>query len=121
MSAAKPTSEETVAKALASGNEMTSAEIAAVVGLGRSTVGKALAVLERTGVVRRHVGGQDGRRRLAERWSVGHSDEPSPPSDRRLRPGQLDRLVLDDERAPRARGAALSLGLGEASVRRSRG
>ena len=95
MSGAKPTSEETVANALASGNEMTSAGIAAAVGLGRSTVGKALAALERAGVVRRHPGGHDGRRRLADRWSVAQTDKPSPPSDRRLRPGQLDRLVLD--------------------------
>jgi DNA-binding transcriptional ArsR family regulator len=95
VSAAKPTSEEAVAKAVASGNEMTSAEITAAVGLGRSTVGRALAALERAGVVRRHPGGHDGRRRLADRWSVGQSDEPSPASTRRLRPGQLDRLVLD--------------------------
>jgi len=40
VSAAKPTSEEAVAKALASGNEMTGAEIATATGLGRSTVRK---------------------------------------------------------------------------------
>jgi DNA-binding transcriptional ArsR family regulator len=80
VSAAKPTIEETVAKALAAGNEMTSAEIAAAVELGRTTVGKALAALERTGVVRRHPGGRDGRRRLADRWSVGQSDQRSRPT-----------------------------------------
>ena len=97
VSAAKPTSEEAVAKALASGDELTGAEIAAAIGLGRSTVGKALAALERAGVVRRHPGGRDGRRRLPDRWSVGQSDEPSPSASasQRLRPGQLDRLVLE--------------------------
>jgi len=96
VSAAKPDSHEAVAKALASGDEMTGAEIAAATGLGRSTVGKALAALERAGMVRRHPGGRDGRRRVADRWSVGQSDEPSPPSPsaHRLRPGQLDGLVL---------------------------
>lgn len=97
MSAAKPTSEEAVAKVLASGNEMTGAEIATAAGLGRSTVGKALTALERAGMVRRHPGGRDGRRRIADRWSIGHSEEPSPsaPSAQRLRPGQLDALVLE--------------------------
>jgi DNA-binding transcriptional ArsR family regulator len=97
VSPAKPSSEEAVAKALASGTEMTGAEIATATGLGRSTVGKALAALERAGMVRRHPGGRDGRRRLPDRWSIGHSEEPSPlaPSAQRLRPGQLDALVLE--------------------------
>jgi DNA-binding transcriptional ArsR family regulator len=74
---------------------MTGAEIATATGLGRSTLGKALAALERAGVVRRHLGGRDGPRRIADRWSIGHSEEPSPlaPSALRLRPGQLDGLV----------------------------
>ena len=98
MSTAKPTSEEAVAKILASETEMTGAEIAAATGLGRSTVGKALAALERDGTVRRHPGGRDGRRRLPDRWSIGHTDkrsDPARPRAQRLRPGQLDALVLD--------------------------
>lgn len=97
MSTAKPTSEEAVTKALASRNEMTGVEIATATGLGRSTVGKALTALERAGLVHRHPGGREGRRRIADRWSIGHSEEPSPlaPSARRLRPGQLDDLVLE--------------------------
>jgi DNA-binding IclR family transcriptional regulator len=77
---------------------MTSAEIAAATGLGRSTVGKALTAFERAGVVRRHTGGPDGRRRLPDRWSIGHTDkrsDPARPGAQRLRPGQLDGLVLD--------------------------
>ena len=118
MSAAKPTSEETVANALASGKELSSAEIAAAVGLGRSTVGKALAALERGGVVRRHPGGHDGHRRPSDLWSIGHSDKPSPA--RRLRPGQLDLLVLDyinsQEAAVGATAVAKALGRSAGAV-----
>jgi DNA-binding transcriptional ArsR family regulator len=97
MTAAKPTSEETVVKALASKGELTIAEIAAATGLGRSTIAKTLAALERSGMARRSPGGRDGRRRLPDRWSVGSYDERSAagPSTQRLRPGQLDGLVLD--------------------------
>lgn len=98
MSTAKPTSEKAVAKALASGTEMTGAEIATTTGLGRSTVGKALAALGRDGTVLRHRGGRDGRRRLPDRWSIGPTDKRNDrarPATQRLRPGQLDGLVLD--------------------------
>jgi biotin operon repressor len=97
MTAAKPRSEEAVVNALASQGELTGAEIAAATGLGRSIVGKSLAALERSGMARRSPGGREGGRRLPDRWSVGSSDEPSPPgsSTGRLRPGQLDGLVLD--------------------------
>ncbi|MGH2947557.1 MAG: MarR family transcriptional regulator [Solirubrobacteraceae bacterium] len=98
MSAAKPSSEEAVAKALASGDELTGAEIATAIGLGRSTVGKALAALERDGTVRRRRGERDGRRRLPDRWSIGPADKgdaPARAATQRLRPGQLDGLVLD--------------------------
>lgn len=97
MTAAKATSEEAVIKALASQGELTIAEIAATTGLGRSTVGKTLASLERAGMARRHPGGREGGRRLPDRWSVGASDERrrAGSSAQRLRPGQLDGLVLD--------------------------
>jgi DNA-binding transcriptional ArsR family regulator len=93
----RPTGEEAVAKALVSGNELTSAEIAAATGLGRSTVGKALVALESRGMVRRHLGGRDERRRLPDCWSTAQTDDgPSLASTtQRLRPGQLDGLVLD--------------------------
>jgi DNA-binding transcriptional ArsR family regulator len=97
VSAGETTSEEAVVMALASHSELTGTEIAAATGLGRSTVGKTLAALERAGMARRSPGGRDAGRRLPDRWSVGSSDEPSRPesSARRLRPGQLDGLVLD--------------------------
>lgn len=84
VSAAKPTSEEMVAKALAAGDE-----IARATALGRSTVGKALGVLERDQTVRRHRGGPDGRRRMPDRWSIGSGaerDAPAGAATQRLRP-----------------------------------
>lgn len=97
MTAAKRSSDATVTDALAAGRAMTSAEIATTTALGRSTVTKALATLERMGKVRRTVGGRDGGRRLPDRWSLtaskGRSRAGS--STNRLRPGQLDGLVLN--------------------------
>jgi DNA-binding transcriptional ArsR family regulator len=96
VTADKPISEEAVVKALASGSDLASAEIAKVTGLARSTVGKALAALERDRMVRRDPGGRDGRRKLPDRWSLGSTDEhdtPTRSSTSRLRPGQLDELV----------------------------
>lgn len=97
MTAAKTTSEEAVAKALAAHAELTGAEIAAATGLGRSTVGKTLVALERAGLARRGPGGREAGRRLPDRWAVDSSDEPSrrDSSSRRLRPGELDGLVLE--------------------------
>jgi DNA-binding IclR family transcriptional regulator len=97
VTSAKLTSEDAVVRALASGSELTGAQIATVTGLGRSTVGMVLVALERRGMVRRDLGGRDGRRRLSDRWSAGQTDDGSSPASatRRLRPGQLDGLVLD--------------------------
>lgn len=95
--AAKPNGEDAVVKTLASRGELTGAEIAAATGLGRSTVARTLAALERAGMARREPGGREGRRRLPDRWSADPTDERSEAgsSTRRLSPGQLDGLVLD--------------------------
>jgi Mn-dependent DtxR family transcriptional regulator len=50
--------------------DATTVEIAAAVGLGRSTVSAALARLESAGKVRRRAGGRDGARRLPDRWRL---------------------------------------------------
>jgi len=86
---------EVVIGALNERPDATSAEIAAAVGLGRSTVSAALARLESVGEVRRRAGGREGARRLPDRWRVsgrraGRSRSPAPV---RLRPGELDELV----------------------------
>lgn len=99
MTAAKPPSDEAITKALAAQGELTSAELAATAGLGRSTVTKTLAALERAGKVRRRPGGSEGGRRLPDRWSLAPSGQRGPnagsSSTERLRPGQLNGLVLD--------------------------
>jgi DNA-binding IclR family transcriptional regulator len=64
----------------------TAAEIAEATGLGRSTVGKLLATLQRDGQVTRTPGERDGRRRAADQWSRTTTE--------RLRPGQLDDIVM---------------------------
>jgi hypothetical protein len=67
MTAGKTTSEEAVVRALASRGELTGAEIVAATGLGRSTVGKALAALEHARMARRRPGGREAGR-------PGHDD-----------------------------------------------
>lgn len=64
----------------------TAAEVAEATGLGRSTVGKLLANLQRDGQVTRTAGERDGRRRAADQWSKTTTE--------RLRPGQLDDIVM---------------------------
>jgi IclR helix-turn-helix domain len=131
MTAAKPTSEEAVTGALASSRgELTSVEIGRATGLGRSTVGKTLAALERAGMARRHPGGRETGRRRPDRWSVGSSDErpTAQPPTQRLRPGSstfscwtpstrrartppwLRRRSPRPSVAPRARSATASAG-----------
>jgi DNA-binding IclR family transcriptional regulator len=92
MTSTKPTSKEVVVKTLASRNELTIAEIAAATRLGRSTVGKTLAVLERAGKAHRSPSGREGGRRLPDRWALGTRGDRAA---RRLRPGELDGLVLE--------------------------
>jgi hypothetical protein len=80
-----------------------------------------LAALERDGAVRRHRGGRDGRRRLPDRWSLGRvaeREDPPGAATQRLRPGQLDGLVLDhiDSQGTDAMGAtALAKALGRSA------
>jgi DNA-binding IclR family transcriptional regulator len=96
MTAATPSTEQAVLKALASRPELTAAEVAAATGRGRSTVAKALAELERAGEVRRSPGAKEGARRSADRWSPACENPGAREggTGERLRPGQLDELVL---------------------------
>lgn len=97
MTAAKPSTEDAVIEVLGPKGERTAAEIAEAAGLGRSTVGKALARLEQSGRVRRSAGRKEGARRLPDRWSLVEREDSqrSVTSSQRLRPGQLDGLVVD--------------------------
>jgi predicted ArsR family transcriptional regulator len=84
--AGTPPTTQKLLDALASHPNATGAELAAAAGLGRSTVDKQLAALERAGTAARTVGEQDGRRRGASRWAFVKAQP--------LRPGQLNDLVL---------------------------
>jgi DNA-binding IclR family transcriptional regulator len=95
MSSTKRSAEQSLTDALASHPDTTAAEIAAATGLGRSTVGKALAKLERAGAIRRTVGPATSGRRQPDRWSLSANEPRQQTSGERLRPGQLDGLVLD--------------------------
>ena len=71
MTTATPTTQtpaEALAAALGAHPGATAAELAEVVGIGRSTAAKALATMEREGTARRGDGGRDGGRRLPDRW-----------------------------------------------------
>ncbi len=79
---------------------LTAAEVAEAAGIGRSSAAKQLAALERAGKVTRRPGGREGGRRLPDRWALaskGTAATAKPQakgSGERLRPGQLDGLVL---------------------------
>ncbi len=96
MKTTKP-AEQTVMNVLSDHPDATVVEIATAGGLGRSTVSKTLVKLQSAGKVRRSEGGRDGSRRLPDRWRLARSRARNArrPAGDRLRPGQLDRLVLD--------------------------
>lgn len=81
------TTADTVLAAVTAHPGKTAAQLADITGLGRSTVTKQLAALERDGHATRTPGNRDGGRRASDHWSPAGQPE-------RLRPGQLDHLVL---------------------------
>jgi len=97
MTAAKPPSEDAIVALLQSKRDATVSDIAVAAGLGRSTVGKVLARLERDGRARRSTGRPEGGRRLPDLWAPVAPTKPARrrTSGKRLRPGELDGLVLD--------------------------
>ncbi|HEX9767299.1 MAG TPA: MarR family transcriptional regulator [Nitriliruptorales bacterium] len=96
--AATDTQERTLATVAGATEALTSADVAEALGMGRSTITKALSDLEREGRVTREPGGREGGRRLPDRWTVAAGDgkkgRATSPSGR-LRPGQLRDAVLD--------------------------
>jgi DNA-binding MarR family transcriptional regulator len=96
MSTNKPSAEEAVLGALGLHPEASVSELAVATDLGRSTVGKTLVALERAGRVQRKSGAREGGRRTPDRWSSATEGEheAAHPQGERLRPGQLDGLVL---------------------------
>lgn len=105
MSDENPKREKAI-EALRASPRSTVEEVAGVVGVGRSTAHKYLAVLIADGKVQRHAGGRDGGRKLPDRYSLvveeaGHEEGPESEARKetsrptRLRPGELDGLVVD--------------------------
>jgi predicted ArsR family transcriptional regulator len=87
----KANADRSILEALTEKPGSTATEIAQAIDLSRSTVGKQLAALERDGMVTRTAGARDGGRRGPDRWSKATID--------RLRPGQLDDLVMNHVRS----------------------
>ncbi len=110
----KPTAADKLREALALHPASTAAELAAISGLSRATITKQLTILKEAGDATATEGGHNGRRgRPASRWSLtGQTERP------RLRPGELDGLVLEHVRhldapvGPTAVGKALERSAG---------
>jgi predicted ArsR family transcriptional regulator len=110
MNITKPTAADKLREALALHPASTASELVEISGLGRSTVTKHLAALKRTGDAIAAEGDRGGAR---SRWSLtGRRGQP------RLRPGDLDGLVLKHVRGldtpvgPSAVGKALDRSAG---------
>lgn len=83
-------------------------EVAEALGVARSTAHKRLAAAVAEGKVQRHAGGREGRRRLPDRYTAIEAPQAAEAASRkadpsagaqeggstRLRPGELDGLVL---------------------------
>lgn len=105
MTSTKQSTEQVVLEALRGRRQLTANAVATVTGRGRSTVGKVLAQFETAGKVRREAGGHDHGRRQSDLWSATRREASSARATvQRLRPGELDGLVLEYLRAHDADG-----------------
>lgn len=110
----KPTAADKLREALALHPASTAAELAEISGLSRATITKQLTALQKAGDATATDGTRNGHRgRPASRWSLtGQTERP------RLRPGELDGLVLEHLRSldepvgPTAVGKALDRSAG---------
>ena len=110
----KPSAADKLREALALHPASTAAELAEISGLSRATITKQLTVLKQNGDATATEGNRNGRRgRPPSRWSLtGQTERP------RLRPGELDGLVLEHVRGldtpvgPTAVGKALDRSAG---------
>jgi|CZKG01.1.fsa_nt_gi predicted ArsR family transcriptional regulator len=87
MNPTKQSTEQAVLSVMSSRSKLTTAEIAAATGRGRSAVAKALAKLEKSSKVERHTGRRDGARRDPDRWGArkGKARPSAGPGTERLR------------------------------------
>ena len=87
-----PTAADKLREALALHPASTTAELAEIASLSRATISKQLTVLQKAGDATAAEGNRNGRRgRPASRWSLTGQPAERP----RLRPGELDAIVLD--------------------------
>ena len=70
MGAPEHITDRDVTEALAALPEITAAQVAGALGVGRSTAAKRLVRLEAAGMVRRAPGGRVGGAKVADRWSL---------------------------------------------------
>lgn len=97
MGAPEHISDTDITEALSALPDITAAEVAGTLGIGRSTAAKRLARLEAAGTIRRNPGGRSGGARIADRWSLATATpETQPPAGRRarVRPPPRTRLRL---------------------------
>jgi DNA-binding transcriptional ArsR family regulator len=78
MARPQQTSTEAILDSLAAHPEVTVADLADVLGIGRSTVAKRLDALETVGSVRRIPGGRVRGARVADRWSMASAPDTVP-------------------------------------------
>ena len=97
---------------------VTSAELAEVLGIGQSTAAKHLATLEAAGTACRELGGRDGGRRPADRWSAT-TPGPATSTEDAQPEGQDAPAVAaaNDTEGAEQRRSADRLGRGEAPLR----
>lgn len=123
----KPSTEQKVIDALAAREEATVGELAAALGIGRTSARKHLTALDQAGKVKRSAGGREGKRKLPDRYSPAGEEQKAPPrpepprkgSGERLRPGQLDGLVLGYLREHAADGPLSPSAVGKGLARSS--
>ncbi len=70
MGAPEQITDTDITDALTASPDITAAEVAGALGIGRSTAAKRLARLEAAGIIRRNPGGRSGGARVADRWSL---------------------------------------------------
>jgi len=121
----KRSTEQAVVEALPAGGEAISTVLASAAGVGRSSAAKRLAELERAGKVTRSRGRREGGKRLPDRWALAGEEKAPTARPRargageRLRPGQLDGLVLGYLREHAADGPLSPSAVGKGLARSS--
>lgn len=119
------TTEQAVLDAVRAHPGATAVEVAESAGIGRSSATKQLAGFERAGKVSRRPGGREGGKRLPDRWALQSKERASTtkPTAKgpgaRLRPGQLDGLVLGFLREHKGDGPLSPSAVGKGLARSS--